>query len=259
MANFKLHGSALWYDAFVHRFFQSVGKTAGSVSICLCPPFPYLGGLGKLLADKERVQSGPKQEGQNQSQLSLGAQDASFALEGPYTGEVSALMLKDMGCRYVLLGHSERRQGYGETDGLIRNKRDRVFEAGLSPILCVGEPAAARQQGQAQAFVEQQLALLLDQRPAHHPPLLIAYEPVWSIGTGQLPSSEEIEEMHAWIELCGKRAGLENLSVLYGGSVTPTNAPTLAQIPGVGGFLVGRAALQAEQLAHIVGAAGRVF
>ena len=214
-------------------------KTSG-VLVGVAVPNVYLTQTAQLLAD---------------SNLLAGAQDVSrFGDDGAYTGEVCAAMLADAGARFVLVGHSERRQYFGEDHAALRSKLQHTLEAGLLPLLCVGETLAQREAGQAQAVVAEQLAVLAGLDMAA---VAVAYEPVWAIGTGQVATVAQIGDMHSFIyrqilSLCGEGA---KIRVLYGGSVNTQNAAEILAVPNVDGALVGGASLQAASFATIIDAA----
>jgi triosephosphate isomerase (TIM) len=203
--------------------------------ILVCPPATAIGAVGGALGD---------------SGVALGGQDCAPAEKGTFTGDVSPEMLKDLGCSYVILGHSERRHGHGETDDLVREKAVGAWRAGLTAIVCIGETRSQREDGMALAVVASQLA-------GSVPPgataarLVIAYEPVWAIGTGLTPTLADIAEIHAAI-----RASVPvGTRVLYGGSMNPKNAADILAIPNVGGGLIGGASLKADDFWAIVEAA----
>lgn len=211
-----------------------------AADVALCPPFTALGVVAEAIKG---------------SAIVLGAQDCHEKASGAFTGSVSAPMLKDAGCRYVILGHSERRHGLGETDAMVKAKVEAAWAAGLTPILCLGETLAERDAGQTLAVVRRQLAGSL---PAPEKPLVVAYEPVWAIGTGRVPTEADIAAVHRDL-----RAGLVKarkdgaaIPILYGGSAKPDNAKALLAVDEVGGLLVGGASLDAKGFAAMVRAAG---
>ena len=177
--------------------------------------------------------------------MTLGAQDCSAHPQGAFTGEVSAFMLKDAGCQYVILGHSERRQG-GEDDARVAEKVHQALSNGLKPIVCVGEPLSVHEAGETCAFVQQQLTAILAAQTQSLAGLMVAYEPLWAIGTGHVPSCEHIEAIHSALYTQLKALGHPDPLLLYGGSVTPQNVAMLAAVPHVKGFLVGKACLDPE-------------
>ncbi len=192
----------------------------GDVEVAVAPPFPFLADLAG-------------------GRWALAAQNCSSEAAGAFTGEVSAAMLASCGCRYVILGHSERRKYFGEAETTLASKLDRAREAGLVPIFCVGETLAEREAGLTGEVLRRQVEAL--ERDPRGAPLVVAYEPVWAIGTGRNATPQQAEETIGRVrELVGARAPFR---VLYGGSVTPGNAAELAERPGISGFLVGGASL----------------
>ncbi|WP_298629242.1 triose-phosphate isomerase [uncultured Thermus sp.] len=195
------------------------------------------------------------------SQVAYGAQDVSPHREGAYTGEVSARMLSDLGCRYAIVGHSERRRYHGESDSLVAEKAKRLLEEGITPILCVGEPLEVRERGEAVPYTLAQLRGSLEGvNPPGPEALVIAYEPVWAIGTGRNATPEDAEAMHqairqALAELYG-RAFADRVRILYGGSVNPNNFADLLSMPNVDGGLVGGASLELESFLSLLRIAG---
>jgi triosephosphate isomerase len=200
--------------------------------LLVCPPATLLSTVGDVL-----VGSG----------IALGGQDCHAAPKGAYTGDISAEMLADLGCSYVILGHSERRQGHGETDAVVRGKIAAAWRAGLAAILCVGETQRQRQAGEAVAVVSSQLAGSMPE-DATAASLVVAYEPVWAIGTGLTATIEDISAMHA--EIRGRTPS--GTRILYGGSVNPRNADAILSLPDVDGALVGGASLDAADFWAIV-------
>jgi triosephosphate isomerase len=211
---------------------------AGAAEVAVCPPATLLAGAAKILAG---------------GALGLGAQDCCAADHGAFTGDISAPMLKDAGAVYVIVGHSERRAGHNESDAAVRAKAEAAQRAGLTAILCVGETRAEREGGRANEVVSGQLRGSLPARatPAN---LVIAYEPVWAIGTGLTPTPADVAEMHGVIrallsEIYGE-AGAK-IRILYGGSVKPANARELLSLANVDGALVGGASLKAADFMAI--------
>jgi len=197
----------------------------------------------------------------SETQIAYGAQDVSAHKEGAYTGEVSARMLSDLGCRYAIVGHSERRRYHHETDALVAEKAKRLLEEGITPILCVGEPLEVRERGEAVPYT---LAQLLGSLEGVNPPgpeaLVIAYEPVWAIGTGRNATPQDAEAMHqairqALAELYGEEFA-RRVRILYGGSVNPKNFADLLSMPNVDGGLVGGASLELESFLALLRIAG---
>ncbi|HMG89840.1 MAG TPA: triose-phosphate isomerase [Chryseolinea sp.] len=222
-------------------------EVKGDAKIIFCVPFPYLLPIKNLLGNGARI--------------SLSAQNCSEHESGAYTGEVSASMLKSIGIPYVLLGHSERRQYFGEDGKLLAKKVDVALKHGLTPIFCCGEPLEVRESNGHEALVKKQVEeslFHLDQTAMQK--IVIAYEPVWAIGTGKTASSQQAQDMHAVIRkhLAGKygQADANEISILYGGSVNAANAKELFACPDVDGGLVGGASLKSREFTEIIKAAG---
>jgi triosephosphate isomerase len=241
--NWKMHGSraenASLIDALVH------GQQAdASAEVLVCPPFVYLFEAARLLKS---------------TQIALGAQSVCAEPIGAFTGEVSAAMLKDIGCQYVIVGHSERRAIYKEDDALVARKFVAAQGQGLTPILCIGETLEEREQERTFAVIARQLNAVLDVTgPAPFASAVIAYEPVWAIGTGKNATSEQAQEVHAFIraELAKRDARIAgDVRVLYGGSVKAANAAEIFAMPDVDGGLVGGASLKSEEFLKICAAA----
>jgi triosephosphate isomerase len=211
--------------------------------IGVCPPFPYIAQVGALLANTPIV---------------WGAQTVSEHRAGAYTGQVSAPMLKELGCTYVIVGHSERRQYCAETDDAVARQAVAVLDSGLMPIICVGESADEEATGQTLAVIDRQLApvlLALAGVADEGTTVVIAYEPVWAIGTGKTPTPEGVQAVHAHIRKRLDAAGLVQTRILYGGSVKGSNAELLFTLPDVDGGLIGGAALDAQDFSTICTAA----
>jgi triosephosphate isomerase len=222
------------------------GVTSDAVTVAVCPPFPW------LLPVAEAIKG---------SRVALGAQDCAVEKEGAFTGQVAAPMLLDCGCRYAIIGHSERRHGLNESDELLNRKAKGALAAGLEVIFCIGELLGEREANQTESVLEKQLTaglagLTTDQLKK----IVIAYEPVWAIGTGKVATTEQAQAAHAFVrKTIAKRFGqpaADSLSVLYGGSAKPENVAGLFAQPDVDGALVGGASLQAEFFLAIVKVAG---
>jgi triosephosphate isomerase len=207
-----------------------------------CVLFPPATALAALAAS--RTEGGP----------ALGVQNCHFESKGAFTGEVSAEQAKDAGARYALVGHSERRRLFCESDQLVRQKLLAAWRTGLHPVLCIGETLAERERRETRDVLARQLRRALEGSPSKAP-LWVAYEPVWAIGTGVVASVEEVAEAHVWVReelvAAGRGAAGDSVPILYGGSVDPRNAGPLAAAPGVDGFLVGGASLQAASFLEI--------
>jgi triosephosphate isomerase len=214
--------------------------------VAVCPPFPWLTAVAEVLKN---------------SPVAVGAQNCHYEAEGAFTGEVSPRMLLDAGSGFVIVGHSERRHGLGESDALLNKKAKAALAAGLSVIFCVGELLDEREANRTEAILDRQLTDGLAGVPAEHlGKLVIAYEPVWAIGTGRVATAEQAQAAHAFIRK--KIAGqfgenvASSLLIQYGGSVKPDNAAGLLSQPDVDGALVGGASLKADSFLAIVAAAG---
>lgn len=207
---------------------------APNADVLLCPPATL---LATMAADKP-------------DWLMLGGQDCSTAQSGAHTGDVSAQMLADLGCTHVIVGHSERRADHGEDDATVRAKADAALAAGLIPIICVGETLEQRESGQAETVVVSQLLASLPDCTASQ--VVVAYEPVWAIGTGRTASPEDAQSMHATLRAAWPGADGDALQILYGGSMNPDNAEALLSRSDVDGGLIGGASLKPDQFASII-------
>ena len=189
--------------------------------------------------------------------IALGARDVSAFASGAYTGEVSAAMLKDFGVRYALVGHSERRQYHGETDAVVAEKARQALASGITPIVCVGETLQEREAGQTESVVKRQLAAVIHVNGHCISEIVVAYEPVWAIGTGRTASPEQAQQVHAVLraQLAAATPHADRVRVLYGGSMNAANAAELLAQPDIDGGLVGGASLKAEDFLKIIAAA----
>jgi len=242
--NWKMHGTRSENASLLTQLLDRLPE-APAADLMVCPPFVYLQEISRLLKD---------------SDVGLGAQSLCAEPVGAFTGEVSGAMLRDVGCNYVLVGHSERRQFYGENDALVARKFVAAQAAGLVPVLCVGETLDEREGGRTTEVVTRQLDAVLGVSGAgalHS--AVIAYEPVWAIGTGRTATPEQAQEVHAMIQarvaLADARIAGE-VRILYGGSVKASNARELFAMPDIDGGLVGGASLKADEFAQICAAAG---
>jgi len=244
VGNWKLNGSLAGNETLLKALLREIPRD-NPVACAVCVPSPYLAQARALL------------EG---SGIAWGAQDLSRHDHGAYTGEVSGAMLVDLGCRYVIVGHSERRTLFGETDAIAAAKYVAARKAGLTPIYCVGETLEEREGGRMQAVLARQVdALLAAYGVAGLDRGLVAYEPVWAIGTGRTATAAQADEAQAFIRarIGAKDAGVaERLPILYGGSVKAANAAELFAMPNVDGGLVGGASLVAQEFVGIWRAAG---
>ncbi len=215
------------------------------VEVLVCPPYPYLLPVGERIGG---------------SAVQLGAQDVYFESPGAFTGEIAVEMLKDCGCRYVLIGHSERRAILGETDAVINRKVRAALAGGLTVVLCVGELLAERQSGQTEEVLDRQMeGGFSGISEAEAASIVVAYEPVWAIGTGRTASPEQAQEVHAVLraQLKAATSHSDRISILYGGSMNAANAAQLLAQPDIDGGLIGGAALKAPDFLAIM-AAGSV-
>lgn len=215
-----------------------------SCQVAVCAPAPYLAQCQQLLSG---------------TPVAWGAQDVSAHDAGAYTGEVSAAMLKDFDCAYVIVGHSERRAYHGESDEMVGRKAARAIAAGLIPIVCVGETLSEREAGQTEQVVQRQLEAVLVQLPGNDvEKMVVAYEPVWAIGTGKTATPQMAQDVHAFLRgrIAARNAqAAAGMQILYGGSMKPDNAAELLAMPDIDGGLIGGAALKAADFLAIVRAA----
>lgn len=241
--NWKMNGSRESASALIAGIKARIGEVERA-AVAVCPPFVYLDAVAGMLAG---------------SPIELGAQNVSQQEPGAYTGEIATGMLLDIGCRYVIVGHSERRALYGEDDALVAEKYAKARDAGLTPILCVGELLEERETGRTEAVVGRQLDAVIEAVGAVGlGDGVVAYEPVWAIGTGKTATPEQAQDVHAFIRgrVAGHDAGVaEELQVLYGGSVKGANAEGLFAKPDIDGGLIGGASLMADEFLAICRAA----
>ena len=237
--NWKMNGSLAANETLLRELLQGLGQPSCDVAVAV--PAVYVAQVQALLQG---------------SQIQLGAQDVSAHDAGAYTGEVSVTMLKDFGVRYVLVGHSERRQYHGETDALVAAKAQQALHAGVTPIVCVGETLAQREAGETEAVVKRQLAAVIHTVGQCVTELVVAYEPVWAIGTGKTATPEQAQAVHAVLraQLAAASTHAEKVPVLYGGSMNAANAEQLLAQPDIDGGLIGGAALKAQDFLKIIAA-----
>ena len=245
--NWKMHTDVGEAVELAREIAGDIGNPA-PVKVAVCPPCVNLSEVARAV---------------NETALKIGAQNMFFEESGAFTGEVSPVMLTAVGCTYVILGHSERRQYFGEIDETVNRKTRKAIEHGLTPIVCVGEHLKERDSGQAVDIVSRQVRAALEGViVATAEDLVIAYEPVWAIGTGRTATPEQAQEMHAHIRVLlrdqfGQAVGGE-IEILYGGSMKPTNAHELLSQKDVNGGLIGGASLNADSFVSIVEAASSV-
>ncbi|MDB5751551.1 MAG: Triose-phosphate isomerase (Triosephosphate isomerase)-like protein [Ramlibacter sp.] len=238
--NWKMNGSLEANDALVRAI--AAGMPPSACDVALCVPAPYL-------AQVQMLKSGSK--------LELGAQDVSQHAQGAYTGELSASMLREFGVRYAIVGHSERRQYHGETDALVAEKAKAALAHGVTPIVCVGETLAQREAGQTEEVVKRQLAAVIHVNGHCISEIVVAYEPVWAIGTGRTATPEQAQQVHALLrkQLAAATAHAQSVHILYGGSMNAANAASLLAQPDIDGGLIGGASLKAPDFLQIIAAA----
>jgi triosephosphate isomerase len=240
VANWKMHMTAAEAVDFAEKFVPLVGSASG-VDVAIAPPFTALDRLARALAG---------------SNVSLAAQNVNPEPKGAFTGEIAPGMLAELGCRYAIVGHSERRTYYGESNAYVANKAGALFAVGITPIVCVGESLEERESGRTidvvGAQLEGSLALVPD---AHAAELVVAYEPIWAIGTGRTATPETAQQVHAFVRerlLARFGAAGDQIRIQYGGSVKPENVDELMAQPDIDGALVGGASLDPAAFSRIV-------
>ena len=244
IGNWKMNGTKADAVHLASALVERLQKATRALPhIVVCPSYPYLLTVGDILES---------------TVIALGSQDSYPEPSGAYTGDVSITQLKDVGCKYVIIGHNERRQHHFESSILIRRKVEAALKAGLHPIVCIGESLEQREKGQTLSFIAHQLKTDLPEDLSSHL-LLIAYEPLWAIGTGKTPTSEQVEEVLGLIkhELSDRLAGGAIIPTLYGGSVTPQNVSEFINLPHVDGLLIGGPSLKIDDFWTIVNASER--
>jgi len=243
--NWKMNGNTIMVAELVDGIIKDLDALS-SCNLLLCPPFPYISLVSQQIIN---------------SPISLGAQNLSHQLSGPFTGEVSAEMLKDVGCQYVIVGHSERRVMMGETNEIIAKKFITAVKNNLIPILCIGESMDERKQGLTASVISNQLNAILNKIDSSDlSSAVIAYEPIWAIGTGMTATPDEAQEVHAHIRAEINKSSkkvAENIQILYGGSVNGSNADSLFSMPDIDGGLIGGASLTSLEFLSIVKATNK--
>lgn len=243
--NWKMNGSLAANQALLQAIKAGLSSEAPACDVAVCVPHVYLAQVGAELLG---------------SSVAWGAQDVSAHEAGAYTGEVSGSMLRDFQCRYVLVGHSERRQYHGETDAVVAVKAQRALACGITPVVCVGETLAEREAGATMDVVKRQLAAVIHSVGHCITEVVVAYEPVWAIGTGKTATPEQAQEVHAVLRKQLQAACAEGRTprILYGGSMNAANADVLLSQPDIDGGLIGGASLKAADFLSIVSAASRL-
>ena len=244
--NWKMNGSLAANEALLTALAQGLSVVKPACEVAICVPTPYLAQVQALRAARPGL-----------SAIDLGAQDLSAQASGAYTGEVSAAMLQDFACRYVIVGHSERRQYHHESDLTVADKAKAALSCGITPIVCVGETLAEREAGHTEDVVKRQLAAVIHTNGHCISEIVVAYEPVWAIGTGKTASPEEAQAVHAVLRTQLKAASDQSarVKILYGGSMNAANAATLLMQPDIDGGLIGGASLKAVDFLIIIAAA----
>jgi triosephosphate isomerase len=240
VGNWKMHGS---HPANAQLLTALSAARPFGCDVAVCVPFPYLSETAVSLAGTD---------------LRWGAQDCSAHEQGAFTGEVSASMLAEFGCRYAIVGHSERRQYHHEGDALVADKAKATLARGVTPIVCVGETLEQREAGQTDAVVKRQLSAVIHALAHCAGEMVVAYEPVWAIGTGRTATPEQAQAVHAMLraQLQAATPRAAEMKILYGGSVKPDNAATLFALPDIDGGLIGGASLKPADFIAICRAAG---
>ena len=233
--NWKMHGN---HSVNAELLAGIAAARPFGCDVAVCVPYPYLSETAVALAGTD---------------LRWGAQDCSAHAQGAYTGEVSAGMLAEFGCRYVIVGHSERRQHHAESDALVADKAKAALARGITPIVCVGETLAQREAGETETVVKRQLSAVIHALGHCAGEMVVAYEPVWAIGTGLVATPEQAQAVHALLraQLKAAAAQADNMQILYGGSMKPDNATSLLAQPDIDGGLIGGASLKAADFAAI--------
>ena len=241
--NWKMNGSLAANVALLEGL--KAGLSMQACDVALCVPSVYLAQIQQLCAG---------------TTLQWGAQDVSMHAQGAFTGEVSAAMLKDFGVRYAIVGHSERRQYHAESDDLVAKKAQAALAAGITPIVCVGETLAQRDAGQTEEVVKRQLAAVIHTNGHCISEIVLAYEPVWAIGTGQTATPEQAQAVHALLRTQLRAASnhADRIQIVYGGSMNATNASALLAQSDIDGGLIGGASLKAADFLSIIAAAGKL-
>lgn len=240
VGNWKMNGALANNQALIDALLVDLGTPHTDVAVCV--PSVYLAQLQLLLKGRS---------------IALGAQDVSQHAVGAFTGETSAAMLREFGVRYCLVGHSERRQYHGESNSLVSLKAKQALACGITPIVCVGETLAEREAGQTEAVVKRQLAAVIHDNGHCISEIVVAYEPVWAIGTGKTATAEQAQEVHAVLRAQLKAATehADRIHILYGGSMNAANAAQLLAQPDIDGGLVGGASLKSADFLTIIAAA----
>jgi triosephosphate isomerase len=244
VGNWKMNGSLAANEAWMKAVAEGLGSPQAEVAVC--PPALYIAQMQVMKLADARLK-----------RLDIGAQDVSCFDTGAYTGEISAPMLRELGVRYCIVGHSERRQYHNERDAIVAFKVQKALAAGVTPIVCVGETLVERDAGATASVVKRQLASVIHTNGHCISEIVVAYEPVWAIGTGRTATPEQAQEVHAVLRAqlrAASESAAERVRILYGGSMGPANAKDLLSQPDVDGGLIGGASLKAQDFLAIVAA-----
>jgi triosephosphate isomerase len=243
VGNWKMHGSRASNAELISGLLAAdLAATAPKANVAVCPPFVFVADVADALKG---------------SAIAVGTQDISVQAQGAYTGEVAGPMVRELGAKYAIVGHSERRSYHAESDQLVADKAKAALSHGLTPIVCVGETLAEREAGQTEVVVARQMKAVIDALGAQLARIVVAYEPVWAIGTGKVATPEQAQAVHAALraQLKAAQADAAAVPLLYGGSVKPDNAAELFAQPDIDGGLIGGASLKAADFAAIARAA----
>ena len=243
VGNWKMHGSRAFNSELIQGLLAAdLAATAPNADVAVCPPFVFLADVADALQG---------------TAIAVGTQDISAQTQGAYTGEVAGPMIREFGATYAIVGHSERRSYHGESDQLVADKAKAALSHGLTPIVCVGETLAEREANQTEEVVGRQLQAVINTLGADIARVVVAYEPVWAIGTGKTASPDQAQAVHAYLraQLAQAASNAADIPLLYGGSVKPDNAVELFSQPDINGGLIGGAALKAADFAAIARAA----
>ncbi len=262
VGNWKMNGSLATNELLINALVSGIKQAGGSPAcdVAVCVPTPYLAQLASLMGRSSSNQNSNVAGYESaRNAIELGAQDISWQTGGAYTGEVSGSMLKEFGVRYCIVGHSERRAYHGETSQTVALKTKAALAVGITPIVCVGETLQEREAGQTEAVVKRQMAAVIHDNGHCISEIVVAYEPVWAIGTGKTASPEQAQIVHAVLRAqlkAASPAAEQRVRILYGGSMNPQNAKELLAQKDIDGGLIGGASLKAPDFMAIIAACG---
>jgi triosephosphate isomerase (TIM) len=260
--NWKMNGSLVANELLMNELFAGIEQSGGlpACDVVICVPAPYFAQLSSLLRNRYLDKKSQIEAASTaRSAIELGAQDVSSQIGGAFTGEASGSMLKDFGVQYVIVGHSERRAYHGESSQTVALKTKAALAAGITPIVCLGETLAEREAGQTEAVVKRQMAAVIHDNGHCISEIVVAYEPVWAIGTGKTATPSEAQAVHAVLRAqlnAASSAAKQRVRILYGGSMNAGNAKELLAQPDIDGGLIGGASLKAPEFLKIIAATG---